>query len=273
MKIGTVIYFEEDIGGLFSQWTIRSFFNCQLVLRPDDLKEQNIAAIKQACEKTGMEITAVIALPGGPEIWDFYGGHETLGFLPKEYREERLMYMLKAGDYVKKLGVCEINTHAGFIPENPNDEDYLEMVEIFKKICKNYAGKGLFLSFETGQETPTTLLRFIEDIGMSNVGVNFDPANLLLYGKANPIDALDILGRYIRGVHAKDGEYPQNGKKLGRQRIVGQGRVNFPCFMKKLRELPYGGPITIECELTTANKVKVICDTKEYLQSILKSPL
>jgi len=80
---------------------------------------------------------------------------------------------------------------------------------------------------ETGQETPVTLVRAIRDAGLDNVGVNFDAANLILYGKANPVDAVDILAPYIQGVHAKDGLYPTGPERLCAEVPIGQGKVDF----------------------------------------------
>ncbi len=71
-----------------------------------------------------------------------------------------------------------------------------------------------------------------------------------MYGKANPIDALDVVGRYVRGVHAKDGEYPTDGYSLGREMPMGQGRVGFPAFVAKLKEIGYDGALTIEREIS-----------------------
>ena len=103
---------------------------------------------------------------------------------------------------------------------------------------------------ETGQESPVTMLRAIEDAGTGNINVNLDTANLILYGKGEPVGALDVLGKYVRGLHAKDGMYPTDPKRLGREVAIGQGRVNFPEVMKSLRRLNYAGPITIEREIS-----------------------
>lgn len=90
---------------------------------------------------------------------------------------------------------------------------------------------------------------------MDNLGVNLDPANLLMYGKANPIDALDILGPYVRGVHAKDGEYPTDPGKLGVEKPLGEGRVNFPVLIPKLKSFGFSGALTIEREISGAQQI------------------
>ncbi len=130
-------------------------------------------------------------------------------------------------------------------------------------------GQGFW--FETGQETPVVLLRTISDVGLPNLGINFDPANLLMYGKANPVDALDIIGRYVRGVHAKDGEYPTDGRNLGVEKPLGEGRVNFPLLLAKLKALGYDGALTIEREISGPQQVADIKRAKLLLEEILAS--
>ena len=129
--------------------------------------------------------------------------------------------------------------------------------------------QGQYFLFETGQETPTTLLRFIENIGTGNVGINLDSANLILYGKANPVDALDVIGKYVRGIHAKDGFYPTNGMELGREVKVGEGKVNFPVFVKKLSEVGFDGSLTIEREISGEQQRIDIIKAKEYLEKLI----
>ena len=95
----------------------------------------------------------------------------------------------------------------------------------------------------------------IEDLGGEYLGVNLDPANLLLYGKANPCDALDVIGAYVRGVHAKDGEYPTDGRRLGVEKPLGDGRVHFEVLLPKLKALGYRGALTIEREISGPQQI------------------
>jgi L-ribulose-5-phosphate 3-epimerase len=127
--------------------------------------------------------------------------------------------------------------------------------------------RGLEFWFETGQETPVVLLRVIEDLGYDNLGINLDPANLLMYGKANPVDALDVFGQYVRGVHAKDGEYPTGGRQLGVEKPLGEGRVNFPVLIPKLKGLGYTSALTIEREISGP---KQIADIKHAIAVLSK---
>ena len=125
--------------------------------------------------------------------------------------------------------------------------------------------------FETGQETPVTLKRLIEDTGEDNLGINLDPANLIMYGKANPVDALDVFGKYVMGVHAKDGKYPTDGHNLGCETKIGEGKVDFPSLIKKLKEIGYDGALTIEREISGEEQIKDIKESITYLNNIINN--
>ena len=136
--------------------------------------------------------------------------------------------------------------------------------------CCRYCKKlGIGFWFETGQETPVTLLRFIEEVGLDNLGINLDPANLLLYGKGNPIDALHVFGKWVRSIHAKDGCPPTTGTELGPEVKVGTGFVRYPEFIPKLLDCGFTGDLTIEREIRGEQQNKDIRDTIGYLQGLL----
>ena len=141
-------------------------------------------------------------------------------------------------------------------------------MEAIREVAKYCQGNGQTFLVETGEETPVTLLRTVMDVGMDNLGVNFDTANLMLYGKANPGDALEMIGKYIRGVHAKDGFYPTHPKELGRQVPIGQGLVDFPRIIKRLKEINYRGAITIEREISGPQHDQDIREAKAYFEKL-----
>ncbi len=119
------------------------------------------------------------------------------------------MATLKQGaDFAVRVGVPSITTHAGFIPENLTDPLYPPLITALREAGTAAVRSALGLQLETGQETPVVLLQVFEDVGLDNLGVNLDPANLLMYGKANPVDTLDLLGKFRSQRALKDGEYP-----------------------------------------------------------------
>ena len=225
--------------------------------------------IKEKMQKYRVRISAFWCGWQGPTVWDFYEGPETLGLVPVTYRYARMKDLMDGSDFAKKLGVTDVATHMGFIPENPNDPNYAGLLSAIKTVAAHYKNNGQYLLFETGQETPVTLLRMIQNTGFDNLGINLDPANLILYGKANPVDALDVFGKYVRGVHAKDGKYPTDGRYLGAEVPIGEGKVDFEKLLSGLHALGYTGSITIEREIDGDQQTKDIIAAKAYLEKIL----
>lgn len=248
--------------------------NCQLGVWSDNhFTSEGIQALKDAMEQTGVTVSTVWSGWPGPQKWNFVEGPTTLGLVPEEYRAERLAFLKSAVPFAKAIGAPSITTHVGFIPENMTDPVYPGLIETLRDLAGTCRSHGLGFWFETGQETPVTLLRAIHDIGLDNLGINLDPANLLMYGKANPVDALDIFGKYVRGVHVKDGEYPTDGHSLGKERPVGQGRVDFYTLIRKLYDLGYRGPLTIEREIKGDQQIQDIKHAIEYLTPIVEEIL
>ena len=223
----------------------------------------------KALEKYGVEATSVVAGGPGKEVWDFYGGPQTIGLVPRETRAARIAQMKKASDFAKECGVPAVQTHCGFIPENPNEPLYNEVVAAMREVGEYCKRNGQNLRYETGQETPITLLRAILDVGLDNQGINFDLANLILYGKANPVDAIEILGPYVQGIHAKDGRWPTNPKDLGEEVPIGKGKVDFPKIIARLKEMKYPGAVTIEREISGPQQMEDVRGAKEYLERLI----
>lgn len=248
------------------------FPTCQVsTWRGNLLNDETADQLRTVAARHQIEISTIWAGLPGRHVWDFLEGPTTIGLVPEETRAERLAVLKRSADFARKVGVPSITTHVGFIPENPSDPNYPPVVEALREIATYCAGIGLQFWFETGQETPITLLRTIQDIGTDNLGINLDPANLLMYGKANPVDALDIFGSYVRGVHAKDGEYPTNGRQLGVEKPLGEGRVNFPALIGKLKALGFSGALTIEREISGPQQIEDIKRGRQLLEEILRS--
>ncbi len=243
---------------------------CQLGLgTPDRFSPDLAEEIRRAAAKWGVEITACWPRLPGRTVWNFTEGPATIGLVPRATRPERVETFKRSSDFARLLGVPALAQHMGFIPENPNDPEYGPVIETLRDVAAHCKGNGQELWFETGQETPITLVRAFGDIGLDNLGINLDPANLLMYGKANPIDALEILGPYVRGVHAKDGEYPTNGRQLGPEKPLGEGRVNFPVLVPKLKAYGFAGALTIEREVRGPEQIAGIEQAIRVLQPLL----
>jgi L-ribulose-5-phosphate 3-epimerase len=266
LKLGVIVGFRAEAEKELEKVANLGLPTCQMGMwDPEAYTDANAERVRKACADTGVEITSVWTGYPGPATWNFIDGPATIGFVPPEYREMRVAALIKGAGFAHAIGVSSITTHAGFIPENPRDPLYEGTVEALRRIAESCKELGLYFCFETGQETPTTLLRAMTDIGTGNLGVNLDPANLLMYGKANPVDALDILGPYVRGVHAKDGEYPTEPRSLGHEKPLGEGRVGFDKLIPKLKSFGYSGALTIEREISGDQQVKDIKRAMEIL--------
>ena len=229
---------------------------CQITnWNPDLFTPEMADRLIAAAERYQVEVTTIWAGGPGPAVWNFIQGPATIGLVPPQYRAERVAALKAGAEFAERVGVGSVTTHVGFIPENPGNPLYPGLLDALREVVEHCATRGLTFCFETGQETPVTLLRVIEDLGGEHLGINLDPANLLMYGKANPVDALDVFGTYVRGVHAKDGEYPTNGRELGVEKPLGQGRVHFEALIPKLKSFGYAGALTIEREISGPQQI------------------
>jgi sugar phosphate isomerase/epimerase len=237
--------------------------------RRELLNDEMADRLIEASEVYDVEMTTVWSGLPGPAVWNFIEGPLTIGLVPEEYRAERIATLKQATDFASRAGIPSVTTLVGFIPESPRSPIYRGLLHALHEVVSYCQEKDVTFCLETGHETPVTLLRVIEDLGYDNVGINFDPANLLTYGKANPVDALDILGGHVQSVHAKDGEYPTNGRDFGAAKPLGEGRVNFPLLISKLKSVGYTGPLTIESEVSGPMQTEDIRKGKVFLEETL----
>ena len=219
-------------------------------------------------------VATTVEVVGPPPLeWNFTRGPSTIGLVPPATRAARIDALRQVSDFAKMLGISQVQTHCGFIPEDPADSLYPGAVEAIRTVAQHCQGNGQYFLMETGQETPTTMSRMIHDVAMPNLAVGLDTANLILYGKANPVDAVDILGPHVRSVHAKDGRWPTDPSKLGEEVLIGQGLVDFKQVFTKLHRLGYTGAITIERETSGPQQIEDVRQEKIYLEKILSEVL
>lgn len=271
MNIGALFHFGKgsDADAEFDRLRALELQSCQVgVFDAAAYTAENAGKLKGAARRTGVAISALWAGWSPPAVWDFYAGPLTLGLVPAAYRGLRLRELLAASDFAEALGVSDVITHVGFIPENPNDPEYAGVVAAVRHLANYMKKKGQYFLFETGQETPVTLLRVIGDIGTGNLGINFDTANLILYGKANSVDAARMLGKFVRNLHIKDGLYPADGRSLGREVPLGQGEANIGEVLRVLYSLGYAGPLTIEREISGEEQARDIAAARDLLREL-----
>jgi L-ribulose-5-phosphate 3-epimerase len=225
--------------------------------------------LKGLLEKYKVTATTVEVVGPPPLEWNFMRGPSTIGLVPPKTRAARIDAMRQVSDFAKQLGIAQVQTHCGFIPEDPADPLYPEAVEAIREVARHCQGNEQYFLMETGQETPTTMSRMLRDVAMANLAVGLDTANLILYGKANPVDAVDILGPHVRSIHAKDGRWPTNPSELGEEVLIGKGLVDFRQVFTKLHRLGYTGAVTIERETSGPQQIEDVRQEKIYLEKIL----
>jgi sugar phosphate isomerase/epimerase len=267
LRLGLIIGIGKDPGAAMAKVHELSLPTCQVFA--DDFAPEQVGRLRQALDKHGIEATSLVVGGPGKEVYDFYQGPLTIGLVPRETRAARIAHIRNASDFAKQCGIPAVQTHCGFIPENPNDPVYKDTVTAMREVAAYCKRNGQNFRYETGQETPITLVRAINDVGLDNQGVNFDLANLILYGKANPVDAIEVLAPYVQGIHAKDGLWPTNPKDLGEEVPIGTGKVDFPRIIARLKERDYRGAVTIEREISGPRQMEDVRAAKIFLEKLI----
>jgi sugar phosphate isomerase/epimerase len=174
----------------------------------------------------------------------------TIGLVPPETRAERTQELKEIADFAKLLDCDVVALHLGFIPHDTSAPLYREVLAVTREVCDHAEGNGQDLHLETGQEDADSLVKFIHDVARDNLFVNFDPANMILYGTGEPIAALRKIGSYVRSVHCKDAKWAARpGQEWGQEVPLGQGDVGMENYARTLKEIGYTGPLTIEREI------------------------
>lgn len=273
LALGLIVPAADPIAGLERVRTL-GFPTCQLscvggrflVSRSDD-------ELRAALQRTGVEVTTLFLGYDGESYADIPTVQRTVGLLPEATRALRIQQALDLSGRAKAFGFPVLAAHIGFVPEDPDDPTYQSVVSAMQQICDRCAANGQKFALETGQEPAHTLNQFIQDVGRDNLGVNFDPANMILYGTGDPIEALGVVGRHVIGAHAKDGLWPTDEARsrggLGTETPLGEGAVGIPNFIAKLKEIGYTGALTIEREIEGDQQTQDILRAKALLEGLI----
>lgn len=206
---------------------------------------------KATLAATNFPVVTCFAAYNGESYADIPTVEATVGFIPSKTREQREARTTILSDFAAALGVKSIACHIGFVPEDEKHPNYIAVRSMVRRICDHAAKHGQTFALETGQEPAKTLMHFLKDVDRENIGINFDPANMILYGTGDPIEALGILAPKVISVHAKDGDWPPKDKAgaLGTEQPLGKGAVGMENFVAKLKEIGYKGTVNVEREI------------------------
>ena len=172
----------------------------------------------------------------------------TGGIVPDETWEANWANIRKTVPIAESLGLKLMTFHAGFLPEEAEDPAYERLIDRLTRIADAFGAAGIDLAFETGQEDAATLKGFLDRLAKPNVGVNFDPANMILYAKGDPVEGVEVLMSYLKGVHVKDATQTETPGEWGTEVVVGTGEVDWPAFFAALIEGDFAGYLCIERE-------------------------
>ena len=223
--------------------------------------------LPELCARNGVEFVSGMFGTVGEDYSTLESIRRTGGVVPDATWPENWRNIQAAADIAEKLGLKLVTFHAGFLPHEPNDPGFHTLLNRMTLIADLFAAKGIDLALETGQETAETLGLFLQKLGKTSVGVNFDPANMILYDKGDPISALQSLGPWLKQCHIKDAVKTKVPGAWGAEVPVGTGEVDWRAFLRMLENLVFKGNLAIERE-AGGQRVADIRTAREYLGKI-----
>jgi len=225
------------------------------------------------CAEAGIALTAVFGGFEGESYADIATTARTVGLVPRETRAARARELKEISDFAKLLGCDVVALHIGFVPDKVSAAgDYRELLDVTRELLDHLAKNGQRLHLETGQESADHLLAFISDVSRDNLFINFDPANMILYGTGNPIEALKKVGHLVKSIHCKDAKWAaegRRGREWGTEVPLGEGDVGMENYLRTLKSLGYTGPLTIEREIPN-DRARQIADIGQAVNLLTK---
>jgi L-ribulose-5-phosphate 3-epimerase len=269
MELGLVVSVDaKDPRAPFARAASAGVTTCHVCATAPVVCELGAGSIVRAASDEGLRVSAFfVTFPGCK--YNRATGPANDGLVPERFRAERLDMLICFLDAVKGSGVTDVGGHMGFIPDDENSPLYRGFLDTMRRALDRAAANGLRFMFETGQEPASTLARTIRDLDAPHAGVNLDPANLVIYGTSNPLDALEILGDHVFGMHAKDAIPPDRDEVSGHEVPLGEGIVPFTLLIPRLAAKGFRGPVTIEREVSGERHIPDARKAVAFLSPIL----
>ena len=276
--IGVIARFDDHGAGLPFDKAVQSGITVLQLKVPYERTEENAKKILDALEKHNIKLTCVVSGFVGESYMSIPIVKDTVGLAPEKTRKERFEEFKSVSDFAKRLGAPSVQFHLGSVPHDTTSKEYKDVVQVTRDACDYVFENGQWLNLETGQETGPALLQFLHDVNRLNLHVNFDPANMILYGCGDPNEALRLVGRFVRSTHCKDARWAapeRRGTEWGQEVLFGTGDVNAELFLQILRSFDYGGPLIIERENREHPDAQYndVLKTIEYLKQLRKKVL
>jgi sugar phosphate isomerase/epimerase len=267
MEIGLVVWAEVTAEETLKQVADFGLRVIQLGVPPSLDCVAALPDWKSALSASPVIITAAVCSYEGEDYSDLASVHESVGFTTEKYRTERIARTKEVSKLARELGVGAVSCHIGFIPADRSEPLYADLANVTRILCDATAANAQNFVLETGQESAEVLLGFLADVGRPNLKVNFDPANMVLYGSGDPLHALALLQSHVLSVHCKDGRSPVAGSgMLGQECALGDGEVDFPGFLSLLKQIDYSGALTIERE--EPNRAQKVADIHTAIERL-----
>lgn len=238
----------------------------QLALRPLRTREFDPARTAAALAESGIAIASGMSSMQGEDYTTLETIRRTGGVRPDLQWKDNWNALKSDALNARALGITLVTFHAGFLPHERDDPERIELTERLRAIVDMFADHGVQVGFETGQETADTLLEFLEDLARAHAGVNFDPANMILYGMGDPVAALEKLVHRVKQIHIKDARKTTRAGEWGSEVVVGTGEVNWPRFLGLLATEAPSIDLMIERE-AGSNRVTDIVAARDLVRS------
>lgn len=220
----------------------------QIALQPLRTGEWPVEAFRETIQKHGLTVLSGMSQPTGEDYSTLESIKKTGGVKPDKTWVQNLKILMADAAIAKKLGIGLVTTHAGFLPEFRTDPDWAKMIERLRTVVDIFAAEGVRTAFETGQERAPGLANFLTDLNRPSVGVNFDPANMILYGMGDPVQSLDRLAPFVRQIHIKDAHPTKVPGTWGEEVPSGTGSVDWDGFFAVYKERGLAVDLAIERE-------------------------
>lgn len=224
---------------------------CQLHLDPLREGRWNVAETRAALREAGVEVRSGMMSTHGEDYSTLESIRDTGGVRPTRHWKRNLEIAKGDAHVARELGLELVTFHAGFLPHDVDDPERSTMLERLRAIVDLYADCGVDIAFETGQERADTLIDVLEELDRPNAGVNFDPANMILYGMGEPVEALRLLASRVKQIHVKDAVRAKVAGSWGEEVTVGSGEVNWAQFFEVVKCTPLGVDLMVEREAGT----------------------